>query len=221
MDKRVVIICDGNFPKKDYPRYLIRTADYVICCDGALQKFIRNSKAIFGEARLPYRVIGDMDSLPASLKRNYSSIITQIDEQEHNDQTKAFKWVLENIEGVSEITFIGATGLREDHTVGNMSLLMEYSRSYDLEARGIQIQMVTDYSTILAITDSISIDCGSGREISLISPDNSLKISSEGLEWKTDEVVFDNWWKATLNRSTQDTVKLKFSHKSIALIIMN
>lgn len=221
MEKRVVIICDGNFPKKDYPRYLIRTADYIICCDGALQKFIRNSEAIFGEMRVPYRVIGDMDSLSASMKKKYSGIITQIDEQEHNDQTKAFKWVLENIEGVSEITFIGATGLREDHTVGNMSLLMEYSRSYDLDAKGIQIQMVTDYSTILAVTDSISIDCGTGRELSLISPDNSLKISSEGLEWKTDNVVFDNWWKATLNRSTQDTVKLKFSHKSIALIIMN
>ena len=75
------------FPKSDYPRYLIRNADYVICCDGALQKFLRNSTSIFGEKRLPDVVVGDMDSLPASLRKRYSDIIVQIDEQEHNDGT--------------------------------------------------------------------------------------------------------------------------------------
>ena len=64
----VVIICDGAFPKTEYPRYLIRTADFIICCDGALRKFIRNSKTIFGEDRLPDKVVGDMDSLSASLR---------------------------------------------------------------------------------------------------------------------------------------------------------
>ena len=49
----------------------------------------------------------------------------------------------------------------------------------------------------------------------------ALKIKSEGLRWKTDDVVFDNWWKATLNKATQDTVRLEFNHKSIALIALN
>ena len=53
MSKEVVIICDGSFPKTEYPRYLIRTADFIVCCDGALRKFLRNSKAIFGQERLP------------------------------------------------------------------------------------------------------------------------------------------------------------------------
>ena len=66
MHKTVVIICDGQFPKSEYPRYLIRTADFIICCDGALRKFLKNSRTIFGEERLPDLVIGDMDTLPAS-----------------------------------------------------------------------------------------------------------------------------------------------------------
>jgi len=70
MHKTVVIICDGRFPKSEYPRYLIRNADFIICCDGALQKFIRNSEAIFGERRLPDIVVGDMDSLSAGLQKN-------------------------------------------------------------------------------------------------------------------------------------------------------
>ena len=34
-------------------------------------------------------------------------------------------------------------------------------------------------------------------------------------------VVFDNWWQATLNRASADVVKLTFSHKSMALVILD
>ena len=221
MSGEVVIICDGAFPKTEYPRYLIRTADFIICCDGSLRKFIRNSKAIFGTDRLPDKVVGDMDSLSANMKTKFADIIVQIDEQEHNDQTKAFRWAMENLSGISTITIIGATGQREDHTIGNISLLMEYARTYDLESMGIQLQMITDHGVIFPVTDSLEFDCGIGRQISIFSPDNSLRIKSSGLAWKTDEVVFDNWWKATLNKATQDRVRLEFSHRSVALVMMN
>ena len=221
MHKTLVIICDGRFPKSDYPRYLIRSADFIICCDGALQKFLRASTAIFGERRLPDVVIGDMDSLSPTLRKRYSDIIVQIDEQEHNDQTKAFRWAIENVPGISQIYILGATGEREDHTIGNISLLMEYARTYDLEGMEINVEMISDHATIFAATDTFEMDCGEGRRISIFSPDNSLRIKSEGLEWPTDDVVFDNWWKATLNRAFQDHVRLEFSHRSIALIMMD
>ena len=221
MLKTVVIICDGRFPKSDYPRYLIKSADFIVCCDGAMQKFLRNSESIFGEKRLPDIVVGDMDSLSSSLRKKYSDIVVQIDEQEHNDQTKAFRWVLENVSDISQIYILGATGEREDHTIGNISLLMEYARMYNLAEMGINVEMVSDHATIFAATDTFEMDCGEGRRVSIFSPDNSLKIKSEGLEWPTDDVVFDNWWKATLNRASQDHVRLEFSHKSIALIMMD
>ena len=221
MHKTLVIICDGRFPKSEFPRYLIRTADFIICCDGALQKFLRASVSIFGEKRLPDVVIGDMDSLSPTLRKKHSDIIVQIDEQEHNDQTKAFRWALENVPGISQIYILGATGEREDHTIGNISLLMEYARTYDLEGMGINVEMISDHATIFAATDTFEMDCGEGRRVSIFSPDNSLRIKSEGLEWPTDDVVFDNWWKATLNRALQDHVKLEFNHRSIALIMMD
>ena len=221
MDKSIVIICDGSFPKTEYPQYLIQTADFIICCDGALKKFMRNSVSIFGEERLPDLVIGDMDTLPASWQKKYADIIVRESEQEHNDQTKAFTWIMENISDVSDIRIFGATGAREDHTIGNISLLMEYARRFDLDSRGINVEMISDHATMFAITDSTEIDCGIGRKVSIFSPDNSLKIHSEGLEWPLDNVVFDNWWKATLNKACDDRVRLEFSHKSMALIIMD
>ena len=221
MLKNVVIICDGTFPKSEFPRYLIRTADFVICCDGALRKYLRNSKDIFGETKLPDLVIGDMDSRSASMKRKYSDIIVQVDEQEHNDQTKAFRWALENISDIEHIYILGATGEREDHTIGNVSLLMEYARTFDLVGMGIEVEMITDRATIFAVTDTFEMDCGIGRSVSIFSPDNSLKIHSEGLEWPLDNVVFDNWWKATLNKASADRVRLEFNHASIVLIMLD
>ena len=219
MHKRVIIICDGKFPKKEYPRYLIRTADYIICCDGALKKFISNSVSIFGEERLPDLVIGDMDTLSKTLQQKYADIIIKETEQEHNDQTKAVRWVLNNLKDIESIHIMGATGGRADHTIGNTSLLMEYTRMFNLQ--DIVIEMVSDEGIIFPITDTMEFECGEGREVSIFSPDVTLNIKSEGLMYPTDDVIFDNWWKATLNKASRDTVRLTFSHKSIALVMLN
>jgi thiamine pyrophosphokinase len=219
MHKTVVIICDGQFPKTEYPRYLIRTADFIICCDGALKKFIKHSETIFGEERLPDLVIGDMDTLPVSWQKKYADIIVKESEQEHNDQTKAVRWALSNISGIGNLYILGSTGGRADHTIGNLSLLMEYTRMFNLGE--IMLEAVTDEGTIFAINDTTEFDCGTGRSVSIFSPDSTLKIKSSGLEYQTEGVVFDNWWKATLNKASQDNVRLEFNHPSMALIILN
>lgn len=220
MNRSAVIIGNGDFPKKEYPLYLLSRADYIVCCDGALDRYLRYTRD-HSMTRLPDAVIGDMDSISASSRKKYAHLAVKVDDQETNDQTKAFDYVIRTFKDVFEIIFLAATGKREDHTLGNMSLLMEYARRDDVKASGIHIEMVSDYSTIIPVTDSTELDCGQGRSISIISPDSSLRIRSEGLQWPTDNVIFDNWWKATLNRASEDTVKLTFSHPSAALVIMD
>lgn len=215
-----VIIGGGDFPRKPFPRELIRRADVIVCCDGnALKAFLRNRERIFGDtSREPDAVVGDMDSMSPSLAKKYYRILIKVEEQEDNDQTKALHHIINNFPEVDTVHILAATGRREDHTVGNLGLLMEYARSLS-GAEGPSIDMVSDYSTAFAITDSCDLFLGKGRRISIFSPDNSLKITSKGLEWQTSGVVFDNWWPATLNRTTEDVVSLKLSHKSVALII--
>ncbi len=220
MGKSAAIIGNGLFPKKEYPLYLLGQADHIICCDGAFSNYLRYSRSA-GVTRLPDAIIGDMDSLSPAAQKEYGSLIVRVDDQDTNDQTKAFRHVIGNFRDVTDIFFLAATGKREDHTIGNMSLLMEYAGYPEVTDRGIRLQIISDFSTILPVTDSISMECGQGRAISIFSPDSSLRICSEGLRWPTDNVVFDNWWKATLNRASEDTVKLTFSHPSIALIVMD
>ena len=216
-----VIVGNGQFPKKEYPLYLLESADYVVCCDGALDTYLRHFRG--RNLRRPDVVVGDMDSLSEKTAERFRDIAVKIDEQETNDQSKAFHYILEHFPDVDTIHILGATGKREDHTIGNLSLLMEYAREMRRQdcGRTVSVDIVSDWSTAFAITDSCTLDVGEGRSVSIICPDNSLNIRSEGLVWPTDNVVFDNLWQATLNRASADRISLTFSHPSIALIILN
>ena len=215
----IVILCDGEFPRKAYPLYLLDQADAVVCCDGAVLKYLRYTRRRFGEERLPEAVVGDMDTLPKTWQERLSKLIVHESEQDDNDQTKAMRYVLGRHPDVTEIHILGATGRREDHTLGNLGLLMEYTRMFDL--RKVRLEAVSDYSTAFPLTDSCELHVGKGRRVSLFSPDNTLTIRSKGLQWPTDGVVFDNWWPATLNRAVEDVVKLTFSHSSRALVLLD
>ena len=216
-----VTVGNGQFPKKEYPLYLLESADCVVCCDGALDTYLRHFRG--RNLRRPDVVIGDMDSLSKKTAERFRDIAVKIDEQETNDQSKAFHYILEHFPDVDTIHILGATGKREDHTIGNLSLLMEYAREMRRQdcGRTVSVDIVSDWSTAFAITDSCTLDVGEGRSVSIICPDNSLNIRSEGLVWPTDNVVFDNLWQTTLNRASADRISLTFSHPSIALIILN
>ena len=216
-----VIVGNGQFPKKEYPLYLLESADYVVCCDGALDTYLRHFSG--RNLRRPDVVVGDMDSLSKKTAERFRDIAVKIDEQETNDQSKAFHYILEHFPDVNTVHILGATGKREDHTIGNLSLLMEYAREMRRQdcGRTVSVDIVSDWSTAFAITDSCTLDVGEGRSVSIICPDNSLNIKSEGLVWPTDNVVFDNLWQTTLNRASADRISLTFSHPSIALIILN
>jgi len=212
MFKSAVIVGNGAFPKKAYPLYLLHTADYIICCDGAIRHLDRIGIT-------PDAIVGDLDSISKNLKNKYSESIVHNPDQETNDLTKAFRYLQEHCPEAGCIHILGATGLKEDHTIANISLLAEYAKK--LAGCGASIDMVSDFSTIIALTDSASIEIGKGRKVSIFTADPSLKIKSAGLEWPTDSVEFDNWWKGSLNRASEDSISLFFSHPSTAILILD
>jgi hypothetical protein len=80
--------------------------------------------------------------------------------------------------------------------------------------------MVTDRGRFVPQEGEGSILVGKGREISIFATDPTLKLTTYGVEYPTDEVVFDqwSWWKATLNVATQDTVTFKMNHPARILV---
>lgn len=214
-----VILCDGNFPtRKDALKLLSRST--VIACDGAYLNLKKNGL----DAEY---IVGDMDTLSPSMQKKLRSKIHKESEQDYNDQTKAFRFTLKLIEkAVSEgkkefeITILGATGKREDHALGNISYLPQYAEVLreKFPDEKISLCMVSDYGVFIPVLNTVYLKGEKGDRISIFSFDNTLKIKSEGLKYKTDDVTFDLWWKATLNTFSSATVKLIFNHPAKALL---
>ena len=99
---------------------------------------------------------------------------------------------------------LGATGLREDHTLGNISLLAEYS----VTAR---VKMVTDHGILEAVKMTSSFDSFAGQQVSIFSINSSTAVSSDGLRYPLNSLVLDNWWKGTLNEATGERFTLRFT----------
>lgn len=210
----VVIVAAGSFPRTEYPRYLLRSADHLVCCDGALGTLERHGI-------VPELVIGDMDSVCSRALGRFHGEKVLVAEQETNDLTKAFTFVMERWPDAERITILGASGRREDHTLANYSLLMEYERRFRLSSRGIRVEMVSDYTTAFAVSSDATLHVGQGRSVSLFTADPTLQIRSEGLHWPTDGVCLDNWWKASLNRADRDVITLALSHEAPVLVILS
>lgn len=209
---KYIIVAAGEFPQRGETLDLLREGDVVVCCDGAVEELIK--------FRIPDFIVGDMDSISKENIARFSGIIHSESEQEYNDLTKAVRFTLrhaQNLNGEFSITVLGATGKREDHTLGNISLLMMYA---GMLPKGSSIEMVTDRGRFVPQEGEGSILVGKGREISIFATDPTLKLTTYGVEYPTDEVVFDqwSWWKATLNVATQDTVTFKMNHPARILV---
>ena len=146
-----VIIANGAFPTHAVPLNILNHAAHLIACDGAITPLLLEG---LGEAV----IIGDGDSVPVE----YRDRLIQIDEQDDNDLTKATRYCVER--GWKRIAYLGCTGKREDHTLGNISLLMRYFREMDVE--GI---MFTDYGLFTPAKGDHTFSSFKGQQVSIFN----------------------------------------------------
>lgn len=186
---RAILLADGEYPRNRLALRLLEQAKIVVCCDGAARKLLAHG-------RIPRAIVGDGDSLTPAIRRRYSSIIYQEKEQDTNDLSKAFRFCLK--QGWDELLILGATGKREDHTLGNISLLMDYSQ----QAR---VQMLTDYGLFTPVRGDAEFESFPGQQVSVFNMGCS-RLKGEGLVYPLS--VFENWWQGTLNEATSEKFKM-------------
>ena len=219
--KTIIILCDGEFPTGGPALKALKDAQKqksgytVIACDGAILSLLKNGMDA------DY-IVGDMDTLPKKWQAKFKDKIHREDEQDFNDLAKAFRFALELIAGENDysIIILGATGKREDHALGNISYLPVFAQTIKerFPKRSISVSMVTDSGVFVPVLNTTRLKGEPGDRISIFSFDQTLQIKSTGLEYKTDDVTFDFWWKATLNTFKKRDVLLKFSHPAKALL---
>lgn len=183
-EPEAVILANGDYPTHPIPSQILANAPYVVCCDGGADAYIAHS-------HVPDVIIGDGDSLSEENRRKYGSILHYVSEQETNDQTKAVNFLMK--QGKKNIIIVGATGKREDHTLGNISLLIDYMRA------GANVRTFTDYSILIPCHGTQTFPCQPGKQISIINF-NAHSLRGEGLVYPLSD--FTNWWQGTLNECT-------------------
>lgn len=180
-----IILANGDYPVHPLPLALLAKTDYVVCCDGATDEFVRTG-------RIPVAIVGDGDSLSKLNKKQFADILHSVPDQETNDLTKAFNYCLQQEK--KELLILGATGKREDHTLGNISLLIEYMDRANVE-------MVTDYGVFTPISEDSVFESYPGQQVSIFNL-SSAEVSQEELQYPLPSL--HNWWQGTLNESLSD-----------------
>ncbi|MCB9002223.1 MAG: thiamine diphosphokinase [Bacteroidales bacterium] len=190
-----VILANGKFPEHLIPLSKLFAAKTLVCCDGAIEHLDNLSIT-------PTVLIGDLDSVNGRLKAKYQQIILHDPDQYTNDLTKAVKWCVDK--KIKTVVIVGATGKREDHTLGNIGLLVKYANM------GVDCEMITDTGVIKPYLKSARLKSFVGQQVSIFSPNNSTVISTKNLMYPIENRSIPEWWMGTLNESLGDWFELNF-----------
>ena len=198
-----VILANGSFPRRKCLLETLRAAARIVCCDGAASSLLRAGLG-------PGLVVGDLDSLDPALKKRFGKRLVHESEQETNDLSKAFRACLAR--GWRKIVILGAGGRREDHLLGNASLLPLFA------AAGADVRMETDFGTFLPVLKSASFRRPSGTKVSIFSFHPEMPVTASGLKYPLDKLRLPFWWCGTLNETTAPEFSLAFDGRAPLLL---
>lgn len=255
--RNIIIVCDGDFPTAKQPLKVLREAAIIIACDGTVVNLTKHGftpNYIVGDMdtlsaanqKKYKKLIHKNSSQENNDQTKAFEFALQLIKQEaraatiangavakskaENTATTKSARANSSLQTQYKIIILGATGKREDHTLGNISLLADYAemlkQSFSAKATAgnkknttdkdnpynITVEIITDYGIFTPYLDSFKITGrprGSasqkkGEQISFFAFDSTLRIKSKGLVYPLDNVKFDMWWKATLNEFAGD-----------------
>ena len=189
-----VILAAGDFPTHPIPLgMLTKAADRIICCDGAADRLL-------AAGFMPMAVVGDGDSISPEARERLSDRLHIESEQETNDLSKAVRYAVR--QGMHRLLILGATGRREDHTLGNISLLASY------QDYGLDVEMWTDYGIFTPATGRQTFASHAGQQVSVFCLDDA-PLTLRDVRWPLEGRRITRWWQATLNEALTDTFRIE------------
>ena len=184
-----VLLANGQYPEHKHPLQILKEAKHIVCLDGAVNKLTENHLN-------PDIIIGDMDSINSKLREKYSDIIIEKKSQDENDLRKALKWLDQR--RYSHITILGATGLRDDHSIANIFSIIDQNFKFE-------VKIVTDYGIFQIVKNKAKINSFRGQPVSLFATKKNIKITTSRLKYNLKSSSLSNLYYGTLNESLSDS----------------
>jgi thiamine pyrophosphokinase len=199
---RTVILANGTFPSHTVPLSFLRDTMRRICCDGATESLLQHGLE-------PHFIVGDLDSISTSARQRYRHCLLHDPDQNHNDLTKAVRFCMTH--HWTDITIVGATGKREDHSLANISLLADY-------AADASVQMLTDYGVFVPALQSSTFESFKGQQVSVFSLTPDSLFTVHGLKYPIVRRGLSSWWQGSLNESCGDKFSIDMDRAGKILI---
>ena len=186
-----VIVANGEFPSASVMHRWIDRAPLVVCLDGAANRLLQ-------QGYRPHLIIGDGDSIQPGLAQRYGLEFIRVDEQETNDLSKAVRYL--HRRGCRRLMMLGITGRRDDHTLGNISLLVYYLQM------GVKAVAVTDWGIFVPCRGNALLKTTKGQQVSLFN--------FRATGFKSNDLVYPPYdttmlWQGTLNEATSDRLSIQ------------
>ncbi|HXD10118.1 MAG TPA: thiamine diphosphokinase [Anaerolineales bacterium] len=171
--QRIIIFANGELPRPNKIRELLRPDDFVICADGG-------TRHALGLHLTPNLVIGDMDSIQKEQWQELqkTGVAVEIFPRDKNetDLELAIERALEL--GPREIMIVAALGGRLDQTFGNIALLT------DPRLSTVDVRLDDGVEEIFFCRDQAEIQGRSGDIVSLIPWGNPVHdVQTQELKW--------------------------------------
>ena len=197
----IIVIANGSFPYHPIPTNYLNDSKTIICTDGATDKLIDYGKT-------PDIVIGDFDSTKLKNSDKAKKWIEAPD-QNKTDLEKTFEWCINNY--IKKIVLLGATGDREDHTIGNLFTLAKYHEK-------ISCEVITDYSKIICVSGKNYISTIINQDVSIIATEPIKSITIDGLQYGIRNKKIMPSTQAISNKAIRDQFYIETTGKVLVFL---
>ena len=208
---KCVIIANGDLEYSEDTAAIIRQARLIVCADGGA----RHLRAL---QILPHVIIGDFDSaLPKDrlfFEDKKTKIISHPSHKNETDSELCVSFALLN--HATDITLLGVTGTRLDHTLANIFLLKK------LAALDIPARIINKHNTIHMVTHHIEIQGRPGEFLSILPITEQAKgITLKGLEYPLKDGTMEMGSCLGISNVFKDTTASVSVREGILMVIQS
>ena len=179
------VVANGEVPSSELSIRLLQKMKRIVCCDGALQKLLAINI-------IPDVVVGDGDSMDREELSRHNIPYHADGSEEYNDLQKALKYCLAN--GYDDVLLLGCGGLREDHFIANLSILVMYSEK-------MRLAMLTEHGVFNVMRGTSMFRSVPGMQVSVFPSNLHTKLSFSGLKYPVNNRSFNWLWEGSLNEA--------------------
>lgn len=167
---KALVISSGTINNYNILESIVKESDFIVCADGGMDHLMKIK-------RLPNLILGDLDSISRDaldyINKNNIIIKRFSSIKNSTDTDLAMEYLIE--EGFRNITLIGVTGTRQDHTMANIMLL---NRLHEKRIKG---KIVDDNNIIYLIDDYLEIEYQEGVYVSIVPiTESGIEVSLDG-----------------------------------------